>query len=182
MRAHQSRSLPLAATFVAFCWAVLLLAACGADTTAPSDSGRVTLMLRDAPIDDVQEVHIYFTSVTVKPVDGGVEQLDLELDDNPIDLLTLDDRVIAFATGAVPEGDYEFIHINIDQSRSFLVVDGEQTSLRVPSQEIKILQGFSVGEDEETTIVLDFDARASLVALGNGDWLLKPIVVVQDDD
>jgi len=179
MRTHQSRLLPLATIFIGLSAAVLLLSSCGADTTAPSETSTLRLMLRDAPIDDVEQVNIYFTSVTVKPVDRGVEELDLELEENPIDLLTLDDRVIAFATGVVPEGDYEFIHINIDQSRSYIVVDGQQRELRVPSQEIKILQGFRVDENEET-IVLDFDARASLVALGNGDWLLKPIVVVDE--
>jgi hypothetical protein len=181
MRSHQNRLLPLATIFVGLSAAVLLLSSCGADTTAPSETSTLRLMLRDAPMDDVEEVNIYFTSVTVKPVGRGVEQLDLELDENPIDLLTLEDRVIAFATGIVPEGNYEFIHINIDQSRSFLIVDGQPVDLRVPSQEIKILQGFTVDDDEET-IVLDFDARASLVPLGNGDWLLKPSVVVDDDE
>lgn len=155
MRRHQSRLLPLATIFVGLSAAVLLLSSCGSDTTAPSNTSTLRLMLRDAPLDDVEEVNIYFTSVTVKPEGSGVR--------------------------VVPEGDYEFIHINIDQSRSFLIVDGQPVDLRVPSQEIKIVQGFRVDDDEET-IVLDFDARASLVALGNGGWLLKPIVVMDDDE
>jgi hypothetical protein len=42
---------------------------------------------------------------------------------------------------------------------------------------VKILQGFTVEENETTEITLDFDADASLVQLGNGGWLLKPVII-----
>lgn len=38
--------------------------------------------------------------------------------------------------------------------------------------------GFRVGEDATTTLTLDFDAKASLLKRGNGEWLLTPIVVI----
>jgi hypothetical protein len=153
---------------------------CGDSPTSPTASAggsNLRLLLTDAPIDDVEEVNIYFTNVTVKPVGRPPEDLDLQLTANPVDLLTLENRVTAFAAGAVPPGSYEFIHINIDQRRSNLVEAGVQKSLRVPSEEIKILGGFEVGDDQMTTLTLDFDARASLIRLGNGDWLLRPVVV-----
>ena len=51
--------------------------------------------------------------------------------------------------------------------------------LRIPSQEIKILGGFRVDDDGTTTITLDFDAERSLVKLGNGEWLLKPVIAME---
>ena len=167
------------AAVVGVALAGLLTAACsGGGPTSPSANGNLRLMLTDAPIDDVEKVNIYFTDVTVKPAGQSPQKLTLQLQSNPIDLLTLDDQVVGFATGAVTPGDFEFIHINIDASKSNIVENGVQKPLRVPSQEIKILGGFTVDANHATSLTLDFDAKASLVALGNGEWLLKPVVVV----
>jgi hypothetical protein len=155
----------------------LLVAACGDSPTSPSGSSNLRVMLTDAPA-GVDQVNIYFTSVDAKPVGRSVERLELELATNPIDLLTLDDKVIGFATGEVEPGEYEFLHLNIDQSRSYLVENGVRKTLRVPSQEIKVVGGFSIDDDHVTTLTLDFDADRSLNRLGNGDWILQPIVVV----
>jgi uncharacterized protein DUF4382 len=154
-----------------------LVAACGGSPTSPSGNATLRLMLTDAPIEGLEKVNIYFTTVTVKPADKPSETLTLQLQENPVDLLTLDDKVIGFAAGAVTPGDFEFIHINIDKSKSFIVVKGVQKSLQVPSEEIKILGGFAVDENHATTLTLDFDAQASIVTLGNGEFLLKPVIV-----
>jgi len=154
-----------------------LVAACGGSPTSPSGNANLRLMLTDAPIEGLDKVNIYFTSVTVKPVGKPGEELTLQLSENPVDLLTLDDKVIGFAAGVVTPGDFEFIHINIDQSKSFIVVKGVETPLRVPSEEIKILGGFTVDTNNATTLTLDFDAEASIVTLGNGGFLLKPVIV-----
>jgi Domain of unknown function (DUF4382) len=154
-----------------------LVAACSGSPTSPSGNTNLRLMLTDAPIEGLEKVNIYFTSVTVKPVGKPPEELTLQLQENPVDLLTLDDKVIGFAAGVVTPGDFEFIHINIDESKSFIVVKGVETPLRVPSEEIKILGGFTVDTNNATTLTLDFDAQASIVTLGNGGFLLKPVIV-----
>ena len=180
--AHSGARMRLLAIALAALGAAgLVTVACGGGVTSPGSVGstNLRLMLTDDPIDDVEEVFIYFTSVTAKAAgEGPPQQLPLQLETNPIDLLTLADEVTSFAAGTVEPGAYEFIHINIDPSQSYIVENGEQKSLLVPSGEIKILDGFTVGEDNVTTLTLDFDAKASLVALGNGGWLLKPIVVI----
>lgn len=156
----------------------LLVAACSESPTSPSGTGsNLRVMLTDAPA-GVDQVNIFFTSVDAKPVDGPLERLTLNLASNPIDLLTLDDKVVGFAAGEVDEGQYEFLHINIDQSRSYLVENGVRKPLRIPSQEIKVLGGFEVDDDQVTTLTLDFDADQSLNKLGNGDWMMRPVVVI----
>ena len=154
-----------------------LVAACSDSPTSPSGNTNLRLMLTDAPIEGLEKVNVYFTSVTVKPVGKPSEELTLQLQENPVDLLTLDDKVVGFAAGVVTPGDFEFIHINIDESKSFIVVNGAQRPLRVPSEEIKILGGFKVDETQVTTLTLDFDAQASIVTLGNSEFLLKPVIV-----
>ena|SRR5688572_1711950 len=155
----------------------LLAAACSDNPASPSGNGNLRLMLTDAPA-GVDQVNIYFTTVDAKPVGRSTERLTLELATNPVDLLTLDDKVVGFAGGVVSPGDYEFIHINIDQDRSYLVENGVRKTLRVPSQEIKIVGGFAIEDDHTTTLTLDFDADKSLNKLGNGDWMLQPVVII----
>jgi hypothetical protein len=161
--------------------AVMLMTACGDSPTSPSGTGsNLRLMLTDAPA-GVDQVNVYFTSVDAKPVGKPLEHLDLQLTSNPIDLLTLDDRVVGFAAGEVDPGEYEFLHINIDQDRSYLVENGARKTLRVPSQEIKVVSGFSIDNDHITTLTLDFDADASLNKLGNGDWIMRPVVIIANE-
>ncbi len=150
----------------------------GSQSTTGSGTGSLRLMLTDAPIDDVEKVNIFFTSVTIKPAGKPVEELALDLAVNPVDLLTLQGTVTELAGGVVPAGDYQFIHINIDASRSTIVVDGVEKPLQIPSGEIKILGNFSVGGSETTVLTLDFDAEKSLLLRGNGQWLMKPVIFV----
>jgi hypothetical protein len=160
----------------------LLLTACGDNPASPSGTGsNLRLMLTDAPA-GVDQVNIYFTSVDAKPVGRSLEHLTLNLSANPIDLLTLDDKVVGFAAGEVDSGAYEFLHINIDESRSYLVENGVRKPLRVPSQEIKVVGGFEIDDAHVTTLTLDFDADASLNKLGNGDWMMRPVVLIAGKD
>ena len=161
------------------CLTGLVAWACGDSPVSPSGQANLTILLTDDLTDEVDQVNITFTSVTVKPVGEPVVELDLELTE--VDLLELGDNVTPLATGLVEPGEYEFVHINIDGRESHIVEetgDGVRTSLQVPSEEVKILGGFTVGADHQTTLTLDFDAEASLIHLGNGEWLLQPIIVM----
>ena len=127
------------------------------------------------------EVNLFFTSVTAKPADAPTETLlDLGLTTNPQDLLALQDTEVTLASGVVEPGMYDFLMINLDQAQSYLVMTGsdDQVPLQIPSEEIKILGGFEVGDSDPTTITLDFDAERSLVLRGNGSWLLKPVITM----
>jgi len=152
-------------------------AACDDNPASPSPTGAFAVMLTDAPAEEVQRVNVFFTSVTVKPAQGSVQKLQLQLAANPVDLLTLDDQVVSLATGAVAPGEYEFIQVDIDQAQSSIVVDGVTKPIGIPSREVKILGPFVVDEGETTSVTLDFDADKSLVPLGSGTWLLKPVIV-----
>jgi Domain of unknown function (DUF4382) len=156
--------------------------ACDDSPLSPSGNANLVLMLEDDVTDDVDQINVYFTSVTAKPAGRPVERLNLELANNPVNLLELDDRATMFATGVVEPGEYEFIQINIDERRSNLVESGERKDLQVPSQEVKVLGRFTVDEDHRTTITLDFDADESLIRRGNGEWLLRPVIVITGND
>lgn len=155
---------------------VLSMTACDDSPTAPSAGPNLIVQLTDAHTDTVEQVNLYFTSVTANPAGGPPETMALVLTDNPQDLLVLRDAVIPLAMATVEPGDYVSLRINLDEALSNIVEGGKTFPIRIPSEEIKILGGFSVDADGTTTVTLDFDAERSLVRLGNGDWVLKPVI------
>ena len=153
--------------------------ACGDSPTAPSGNGNLVVQLTDDHTDNVEQVNIYFTSVTANSAGGPPETMTLVLSENPQDLLLLRDAVIPLATAVVEPGDYVSLRINLDADQSSVVEGGKTLPLQIPSGEIKILGGFTVSDNATTTVTLDFDAEASLVRQGNGNWLLKPVIAME---
>ena len=158
---------------------VATMVSCNGSPTSPSADPNLLVQLTDDHTDNVEQVNIFCSSVTANPVGGPPETMNLELSNNPQDLLVLRDAVIPLATAVVALGDYESLRINLDEQQSSIVEGGMTLPLRIPSQEIKILGGFRVDDDGTTTITLDFDAERSLVKLGNGEWLLKPVIAME---
>ena len=144
-------------------------------TSSSDPLGTLSIYLTDAPTDEVSSVNVYITGLTIKRSGASVERFSNDV--GLIDLLDLRDSTLLIAEDNVTAGDYEFIRVGLDQSRSNVIVSGETLPLKIPSEEIKVLGGFVVRTGGSTNIVLDFDADKSLVKLGNGNWLLKPVIV-----
>lgn len=165
-------------------WSIGMLAlllpfavACGDAPTGPSNGGRLAVRLTDAPIQNVSEVNVYIEGLRVKHV--GEPEQRLSTDIGLIDLLELEDSTMLLVEASVAAGEYEYIMIELDQERSHLTLSGaQQVGVRIPSEKIKVFGPFTVEEDVLTTVTLDFDAGDSLQQLGNGDWLMTPIIVL----
>ena len=160
---------------------VVTLGACDGGPTAPSSAAaNLVVQLTDAPVEGVEQINLVFTTVTAKPVGGPPETLDLDFGPGEFqDLLELQNEVITLAAGIVEEGPYEFLMINLNESESHLIFDGDRLPLQVSSEEIKILGGFEVDANGVTTVLLDWDAAESLVLRGNGEWLLTPVITME---
>lgn len=160
-----------------------LLAGCDDSPTGP-ESQNLTIMLTDDHTDRLQSVNVFVESLTVKRSGAPVEHdVPVVLASNPQDLLLLTDDVVPLAVGSLEPGAFEFIQVELDESRSSVVEDdGTEKSLRIPSEEIKIVGGFEIPEDGSVEIVLDFDVEASMVLLGNDEWLLRPQIVITSVD
>jgi len=164
----------VSATFLA---CVLLLAACSSDGPTSPSTGILAVQLTDGPTDLLAEINVYITGLTVKHSDAPTERIadDIGL----VDLLSLRDATQLLATVGVEPGFYNHIHVEFDQDLSNVVelVTGMEMPLQIASEEIKVLGGFEVVEGGTTTILLDFDAEASIRQRGNGEWLLVPVIV-----
>lgn len=159
--------------------AVLLLAvACNDSTTRPPADGTLEVRLTDAPIDGVAELDVYVTGVTVKPAGGAVERIANDV--GVIDLLTLQGTSQLLARAGVAPGQYEFVEIDLDQERSSVVLTAGHLALplRIASEQVQVLGGFTVAPASQTVLTLDFDAAASLRLVGNNDYLLVPVITL----
>lgn len=155
---------------------VLLTAACGGDPTAPANAGQLAIRLTDAPVQDIASIKVRITGLKVKRT--GEPERDFAVDPETVDLLTLEDSDILLGSHAVEAGEYEYIMVELNEIGSSIVVGHLDTSLRIPSEKIKVLGRFEVTSDATTTVTLDFDARESVQQLGNGTWLMTPIIVI----
>lgn len=180
--------------------ASVLLAACGGgggDAAPVAGMGTVRVALTDAPSCKVGNDDLAKVSVTVERVrihesgdDMPMSGRWYDIDVNParkINLLDLTNgRLEELGTLPIPAGTYTQVRLvlspNVGNSTANSVVLAGQTAeipLRTPSAAqsgLKIIRPFTVAPNALADLVIDFDACRSIVALGNGGFLLKPVL------
>lgn len=156
---------------------VASLACDGSSSTSPGPQSQLTIRMTDAPTDEASQVNVYISGLTLKP--SGAPVVRIASDIGLVDLLALRATTRDLATIGVAPGSYEYVQVELDQSRSTVVerASGAVRPLQIASGEVKVLGGFVVPETGGAVVTLDFDAAASLNHLGNGNWLLTPVIV-----
>lgn len=149
--------------------AILLLAACSDDDPR---TGRLTLGVTDAPVDNASKVVVVFTGVEVKPQDG--DAINFEYDaPRSIDLLALEGggSEIILDNVEVPSGGYNWVRLQVTAEEdgeldSFIELDdGSQHELEIPSGAetgLKLVSGFGVPAGGAAAFTIDFDLRKSV--------------------
>jgi hypothetical protein len=148
-----------------------------------------TLRLTDAPVDDLAAVEMRFIEVRLRKTDGSWINFPL---DSPItiDLLKLQGMITADLLADIPlgVGHYDEIRLLVDDapmSSNIKLFDGTFVELDVPSGRssgLKIKGDFMIFKSQPTTLVVDFDLRRSIKALGNsGKYNFRPTLRMVDD-
>lgn len=185
--------------FRALPWLIALLFAaalggCGATEGEGSGApGTLGVWLTDAPACGFDEVNVTIRAVrvhqstTASDTDDGWSEITI----NPprkINLLTLTNGVLE-ALGEMPlaAGHYTQMRLmlvpnaGMNLANSVVPTGGVETALATPSAVqtgIKLNLDAEVASGERKDVVLDFDACWSVVRLGNGGFLLKPVVKI----
>ncbi|BES69816.1 DUF4382 domain-containing protein [Marinobacter nanhaiticus D15-8W] len=161
-------------------------------TIDEDEEGKLTLELADAPVDDLTEVNITVTGVEVKPSDEDALVFTFD-EPETYDLLELQNGKTAklLSNEDVPAESYEWIRLNLSsESGAHYVVgeDGGRYSLAIPSgaqSGLQVNAGFSIDEDDEIELTLDFDVRKSVVNANStlANYLLRPVLrlVINDE-
>lgn len=186
--------------------ALLALGACSSGSSGGGDGrrdltarnsgyGTLSIGLIDAAITDVTEIWVEIAQVNVKPEDGQVLEFPL---DPPlqVDLLTLDadNSEMLLDEEVVPAGHYNWIELELNADfdgmlDSYVVtttggmeeVELQQEELRVPSGSVRLVSGFTVTADQETSFLIDWDMRRGLVnPPGQPGFMLRPAFRIID--
>lgn len=174
----------------------VILAGCGGGgisevpVPAASTTGIVNLSLTDAPVDEVSEVNVQFTGVTLKPASG--DEIEIVFDaPKDFDLLSLTNGMTAelLPDTELPAGAYNWVRLAVNAEfdnvfDSYAMTPTGQVELRVPSGSnngLKLVSGFTVTADQSTNLVIDWDLRKALTdPQGQPGMHLKPALRVTD--
>lgn len=167
------------------------------DKSDETQTGTLTMLLTDAPA-EYEAVNITFSEIAVHFSDGGDDSLEVEDEDADDDssvakiagtwiiisgeeqtfnLLELSNGVTALlGEKELEAGKYTQIRIIITEAE--VVIDSTTSyPLTIPSGTLKFVRSFDIIPDEETELVVDFDAARSVYTTGkNEDYKLKPTI------
>lgn len=156
-------------------------------------SGKLSMSITDAPIDDENVASVILTFQKIEVHSESEGWITLEQFDEPvsIDLLAYQNGESYFLTEEViPAGDYNQIRLVLDMEQTgtyILYDDGSKQQLKVPSGSqsgYKINGDFTVPAGGVVNLTLDWDLRRAIVKAGNsGLYILKPTVrVIVNED
>lgn len=145
-------------------------------------TARMEVRMTDAP-GDFEEVNIDIRSVQIHKEDTESESGWLTLDNihpgiyNLLDFANGRDTLLASAN--LPAGTISQIRLVLGNNNTLTLKDGRTVDLKTPSGQtsgVKVKINAELQEDVTYVVLLDFDAAKSIVARGNGQYNLKPVV------
>ncbi|MBP6558300.1 MAG: DUF4382 domain-containing protein [Flavobacterium sp.] len=160
---------------MAFMVIAITLNSCSSDSSN-SDSYAYKVRMTDAP-GPFSEVNVDIQAVEVKGSNGELVLLNTNAGIyNLLDFTNGADTLIA--TSTLSDSRVSQIRLILG-SNNTVVLDGVTYPLSTPSAEqsgLKLLVNQTLYADIDNSILLDFDANASIIETGNGTFKLKPVL------
>ena len=98
-------------------------------------------------------------------------------EEQTFDLIAIQDVQEILGNKTLDAGKYTQIRLLV--TSAVLVIDDEEKDIKVPSGKLKLIHPFTIGSNETTILLLDFDAEKSVVERGNtGMYNLKPTIKI----
>lgn len=166
--------------------AACALAGCGG-SGGDAGTGQLNIAVTDAPVDGVTEVRVAFDGITLKPANGPQREYHFDTP-RTIDLKALTDgRIESLLDERVPAGRYNWMKLDVNAEidgvfDSYVIIDsGGQIELRIPSDRLKLGNGFTVTQDGETAFVIEWNLRMGLTnPVGQPGYKLQPSLRITD--
>jgi hypothetical protein len=174
---------------------IIFMSGCGSSNSSGSQPGTLGVSMTDASASGFDAVNISVAKVRVHQSATASENdpgwTDIIL--NPprkINLLNLTNGVLeSLGQTPLPAGHYTQLRfvlvMNTGKSIANSVVLSSDPNTEIPlitpsavQSGIKLIHEFDVASGQRVDLVLDFDALKSIVTLGNGGYLLKPVIKV----
>jgi hypothetical protein len=153
----------------------IILNSCSSDNSN-ANSYTYKVRMTDAP-GPFSEVNLDIQAVEVKGSNG--ELVILNTNDGIYNLLDFTNGAdTLIATSTLSDSNVSQIRLILG-SNNTVVLDGVTYPLSTPSAEqsgLKLLVNQTLYADIDNSILLDFDANASIIETGNGTFKLKPVL------
>jgi len=156
----------------------------GSITSCHKDNGtgRLQVKLMDAPSPyDFDAIYLDVVGVEVNVEADGADPkwFVLSTGAGVYNIMTLvNGSDVVLANAELPAGRLTQIRLILGDGNT-IVVDGVSHQLVIPSGDesgLKINVGEDIGDGDELTLMLDFDAAHSINVQGNGGYHLKPVM------
>ncbi len=142
-------------------------------------TASINLLLKDAP-GDFQQVNVEVIDVQLHTTSGGWQTIPVN--DSIYDLLLLRDSAnAALGTAILPSSNLTQLRLILGNQNT-VMVDSVIHPLALSSQDetgLKININQSLNSGSVYTLVMDFDAAASVILQGNGTYKLKPVLTAE---
>jgi hypothetical protein len=142
------------------------------------------MSLMDRPVDDVTALFVTITDVHIKPKgDGPAVELPMTTTPMTVDLLSLtaDNAALLVDDAVVEAREYNWVEFGIDDSditKAYAITNSGghmPIEIDVPSDKIRLVSGFTVGENQAALFLFDWEvARGLTHAVGRDVYILKP--------
>ncbi|MBI2383040.1 MAG: DUF4382 domain-containing protein [Gammaproteobacteria bacterium] len=173
------------------CWGAALLALAGCHNGG--DTGRLSMAVADAPVDNATKVVVQFSGLQIKPTSGELKSFDFAAP-RAIDLLALSGGLSAKLLDGVEvdDGRYKWLQLKIAAQEdgvldSYIELkDGTRHELAVSGAgqaTVKLDSVFTVAADGRNDFTIDFDLRKSVhqPAFGSAVYKLEPVLRLVDN-
>ena len=182
---------------LSYCASVVLLAALGVacdNSTSPSGTGTMRVMLQDSPFSDSRAVLVTFSEVSVHRTGGAFQTLPFAQGavSRTCDLKKLQGAQDVLGTGPMTQGHYTQIRLTVSAATLYfdnasvgpacapaiVAPAGASAPVTVSSGTVILNREFDLEEDDVTTILLDFDGDGSIIQTGQGTYRMTPVIAV----
>lgn len=149
---------------------------CDSDDSSVEATSGMSVRLVDAP-GDYENVFIDVVGVEAI-VDGEIVMM--ETNAGVYDLLTLTGgNFVSLVNEDIPSGDLSQVRLVLGAENSIVLKSGEAKDLQTPSAQqsgLKLNVNYDLQPGVTYEFIMDFKVDESVVAQGNGGFLLKPVI------
>jgi len=161
----------------AICLFAVGMAACQKEDEQGTSTINATMKAIPAQSSDYQSVKVQVTEVQIHNDKTGWEIIDVP--DQVFDLQLLQNNAsVALGSVKMETGNITQVRLMLGTENS-VMVNGVSYPLSLSSQDesgLKLNVSQSLQKDQTYTLVLEFDAKASIVATENNTYKLKPVL------
>ena len=156
--------------------------------SSSGNTGTLKLQITDAPSNlNISKAFVTISSIEVHKASTNSTNETNETNfttgwitvvQGPIsyDLIAIKDVKEILGSKELNAGKYTQIRLNVDSAR--VTIDGNESSLTVPSDKIKLIHPFTIEAGKTITLTLDFNASESIKSTGKNKYILQPTIKV----